>query len=54
MWLPAPFGRARAPIGIRQLINLLGKEVSQPTLPLQGILQLQGPVDLARSPDKLH
>ena len=54
MWLPDPFGHVRATIDIRQVIQLFGKEVSQPTPPLQGMLQLQDPVDLAISPDKLH
>ena len=54
MWLPDPFGHVRATIDIRQVIQLFGKEVSQPTPPLQGMLQLLGPVDLDRSPDKLH
>ena len=35
-------------------MNLLGKEVYQPNPPIQGMLQLRGPVHLARSPDKLY
>ena len=34
--------------------DISGKEVSQPTLPIQGMLQLRGPVYLTISPDKLH
>ena len=54
MWLLNPFGCERAPLGIRQVIQLLRKGVSQPTTPHKGMLQLRGPVDLSRSRDKVH
>ena len=54
MWPPDPFGHTHAPLGIIQVIHLLGKSVSQPTSPLEWMLQLQTTMDLAISPDKLH
>ena len=48
------FGHACAPFGIRQVTFLLEK-VFNPLPPLlQGMLQLQGPVALYRSPEKCH
>ena len=54
MWLSDHFGHACSPLGIRQVIHLLGKEFSQTTPPLQGMIKLWGLVDIARSPDKLQ
>ena len=54
IWPLDPFYLAINFIGIRQVINLLGKDISQPTPPIQGMLQLWGAVFIAISPDKFY
>ena len=45
---PTTLGCASAPFKIGRLIRSLGKGFSQPHPPLRGILQSQGPMDLAQ------
>ena len=53
--LPTPFVHAHSPFWIKQVIYLLGKWFSDPPPPtFQVILQLQGPVALAISPEKFQ